>query len=75
MILNRTLPTSGDDDDVGDTCRYSFFDKVLYDWLIHDGKHFFRLCFGGWQKAGSKTRCWYDTLTNFLHVIKTTLRY
>jgi hypothetical protein len=41
-----------------------FLNSVLDQWLIHQGKHFFRLGLGGWKKTGTKPRGWEDCFAN-----------
>jgi hypothetical protein len=67
MILDRLLTTTRHDHDISDACGNSLFDEILDDWLIDDREHFFGLGFCSRQKAGPKTRCWYDTFPYFLH--------
>ena len=51
VILDGSLIAAGDDEDLLNPRRDSLFHDKLNGRLIHDGQHFFRLCFRRRKKA------------------------
>jgi hypothetical protein len=41
---------------LGRSGSYRFFHRILNKWLVYNGQHFFRTCFGSWQETGATPR-------------------
>ena len=66
MVFDGVFAFAGDDDDVFDAGGYALFNDVLNLRLVHDGKHFFRLSFGGRKKTSAESRGREHGLANFV---------
>src|SRR5277367_110610 len=55
MVLNGLLATAGDDDDLVASRGHGLFHAILNNGFVHQWEHFFRLRFGGGQKAGAQS--------------------
>src|SRR5690349_18591208 len=58
MVFYCIFAPTGNEYDVLDSGRYAFFDGVLNQRLVHDGEHFFRHRFRGWEESGSQACYW-----------------
>ena len=48
MIFNCTFTGAGNKNHVGNACPHRLFNRILNQWLIDNGQHFFWICFGDW---------------------------
>ena len=64
MILDRTLGSAGNKEDLGKSVGDQFFRHVLHDRLASDGQHFFGLRLGRGKQTGSVTGDGYDSAAN-----------
>jgi len=54
MVFDGALVAPGDEDQFRDARRHGFFDGILDQGPVHDGKHFFRHGLGGRKKTGAQ---------------------
>ena len=64
MILNRSLATTRDNDDICYPSRYGLFDEILDHWFVYDWEHFFGLSLGRWEEPSPESCSRDDTLTD-----------
>jgi len=66
VVFDGIFAFAGDDDDVLDAGGDAFFHDVLNLRLVDNGEHFFRLRFGGREKAGAESGGGEDGLAHLL---------
>ena len=65
MILNKSLASVCDDQNIRYSRVYGFLNYILDSRLVHDWEHFFRKALGGRQNACAKARRGYYRFCNF----------